>query len=229
MAVTDASQYYVGKSGEDYYVHRRSNRTQDVQEYSAQAFRPHISPSDTVLDFGCGTGGILKNIPCGRRLGVEINEASVAEARGAGIAVFSDLALIKSESVDVAITHHALEHVAEPHTVLLHLLRIVRPGGKLIVAVPAEPPRARKFRTWRPVNDVHLYSWSPLTLGNLLTACGFTVQKAVVQSGGYSRYNRWLVRLPIVFRIAEKSVAYALGRFSTVCIAQKPTDPDLHG
>jgi SAM-dependent methyltransferase len=115
MAATDASQYYVGKSGEDYYVHRRAIRAPDVQEYAARTFRPYISQSDTVLDFGCGTGGILRSITCGRRLGVEINEAAVADARDAGIAVFSDLAPIESESVDVAITHHALEHVAEPH------------------------------------------------------------------------------------------------------------------
>src|SRR5580692_8836638 len=110
MAASDTSRYYVGKSGEDYYVHRRAIRAPDVQEYAARIFRPYISPSDTVLDFGCGTGGILKSIPCGRRLGVEINEAAVAEARDAGTAVFSDLAQIGPESVDVAITHHALEH-----------------------------------------------------------------------------------------------------------------------
>ena len=129
MAATDASQYYVGKSGEDYYVHRRAIRAPDVQEYAARTFRPYTSQSDTVLDFGCGTGGILRSIACRRRLGVEINEAAVDVARAAGIAVFSVLALIRSESVDVAITHHALEHVAQTDMVLTHLFRIVRPGG----------------------------------------------------------------------------------------------------
>lgn len=228
MSTANVPRHYMGKSGDDYYLHRRARRAPDVQQYSARIFRPYISQSDTVLDFGCGTGGILRNIVCGRRLGVEINVASVAEARDAGLAVYSDLTQIATESADVAITHHALEHVAAPLLVLSQILRILKPGGTLIVVVPAESLRAQRFRTWRTVADVHLYSWNPLSLGNLLAECGFTVKEATIRSGGYSRFNRWLLRIPIAFRIAERTLAYALGRFNTVCVAQKPTSPDLH-
>jgi hypothetical protein len=75
---------------------------------------------------------------------------------------------------------------------------------------------------------VHIHSWNPLSLGNLVAECGFLIKEATIRSGGYSRYNRWLMRLPVAFRIAENLVAYTLGRFNTVCVAHKPKCPDLN-
>jgi hypothetical protein len=69
--------------------------------------------------------------------------------------------------------------------------------------------------------DVHLYSWNPLTLGNLLTACGFDVVESFLERGGYSRYNAWLYPIRPLFAMAEWITAHLLGRFSTVCVAVK--------
>ena len=221
MSSPIVSSHYTGKLGRDYYHHRISRRTQDVQQYTARIFQRYIRKSDIVLDFGCGTGGILSSLDCAHRLGVEINEASVDDARSAGIVVYADAHDVPSASVDVVITHHALEHVPDPMACLFQLLRVVKPGGIIIVVVPAEAPGARRFRTWRAVKDLHLYSWNPLSLGNLMAEAGFTIDSARILSAGYSRFNRWLLRVPMFFRVAEKACAFALGRFNTICIARK--------
>jgi SAM-dependent methyltransferase len=212
---------YTGEAGRQYFIHRRANWAVDVQTYSASLFAARINPSATVLDFGCGTGGILSAIPCQRRIGIELNEDSVRMATQAGIAVHASLHEIGDSSTDVVITHHALEHVLEPQRVIAEFFRILIPNGKLIVVVPCEPGRKRPFRSWQKRLDFHLYSWNPLTLGNLLTVCGFSVTEAFVLSGGYSRYNAWLRRVPPLFLIAERCTAWLLNRFSTVCVATK--------
>jgi hypothetical protein len=37
--------------------------------------------SDTVLDFGCGVGGVLTALPAKRRIGIEISDVAAAEAK----------------------------------------------------------------------------------------------------------------------------------------------------
>src|SRR5438034_9091082 len=52
----------------------------DLGEFGGWAnrmkFAPHISPADTVIDFGCGGGYLLKNIECAERIGVEVNDTA---------------------------------------------------------------------------------------------------------------------------------------------------------
>src|SRR6266699_4571058 len=77
-------------------------------------FRDHISGDRQVLDFGCGGGFLLKNIKCSRRVGVEVNPTAVAVARQNGIEVFTRVADVPDEYVDVIISNSALEHTLQP-------------------------------------------------------------------------------------------------------------------
>jgi SAM-dependent methyltransferase len=223
--LADTAELYRGVSGESYYRHRKMRRSPEAQRRQAALFARHIKPSDAVLDFGCGTGGILSEIECERRIGIEINEPSIADARRAGIEVFHDLQQIPAEQVDVAITNHAIEHVNEPYAIISELFRVLRPNGKLVVVVPFELPCIRRFRGWSRCPDVHLYSWNPRSLGNLIDACGFEVRESFILPVGYSRFNAWLSPLPLALGAAEWIFAHMLGRFGTVCVAQKPRSP----
>jgi SAM-dependent methyltransferase len=217
-----ASRLYVGEAGEEYFQHRKGSRQSDAQRHSSRLFAARIDPDSIVLDFGCGTGELLHCIPgCRARIGIEINGASMMEAKENGIECHSDLSALSDESVDVAITHHALEHQLSPSSVICELHRVLRRSGKLIIVVPCENPRKRRFRAWRRRIDVHLYSWTPLSLGNLVTVCGFVVTEAFTETAGYSRFNRWLLAAPILFLAGEKLVARLLGRFNVVCVARK--------
>src|SRR5258708_11713194 len=217
-----ASRLYVGETGEEYFQHRKGSRQADAQYHSSLLFAARIDPNSIVLDFGCGTGEMLHRIPsCRARIGIEINPAAMMEAKKNGIECHPDLSALSDESVDVAITHHALEHQLIPSSVICELHRVLRRSGKLIIVVPCEDPRKLYFRAWRPRMDVHLYSWTPLSLGNLVTVCGFVVTEAFTETAGYSRFNRWLLAAPILFWAGEKLVARLLGRFNVVCVARK--------
>ena len=135
-------------------------------------FQNEIEPSDTVLDFGCGAGTRLSLLLCNRRIGIDINQLCRETAGIQGIEAYPNIQHVPKSSIDVVISNHALEHVAEPLSTLVDLQKVLRPGGKLVLVVPCESYRTK----WKPENiDRHLYTWAPVNIGNLVRAAGFTV------------------------------------------------------
>jgi SAM-dependent methyltransferase len=58
-----------------------------------------------------------------------------------GVAMDITALPLSSESVDIAICSHVLEHVPEDVTAMAELRRVVRPGGVALVMVPCDPRR----------------------------------------------------------------------------------------
>lgn len=176
---TESDTLYTGQQGAKYHEQRNKYRTEEVQEARAKLFQGFCSSSDVVLDFGCGTGGILARLPAAKRIGVEINEAAAKEASTLLDVVTSSITDVPTGSVDKVISYHALEHVGSPSKVLSEILRVLKPSGELKIFVPCEMPIvARWHRSWSANPEMHLHSWTPLTLGNLLTVLGFEVTNA---------------------------------------------------
>ena len=215
--------YYTGTKGQSYYDMRKSRRDDFLQARRASHFQPHIKPDDTVLDFGCGTGGVLEHIKCGRKLGIEVNAPSVQEAIEKNIEVHADFSAIEDKSVDVVISNHALEHVMNPAEHIQQMFRVLKPGGQAVLVVPAESPASLRFFKWRQDDvDQHIYSWTPLSFGNLISQCGFTVENGFKRPIGYSKFIRFLAGInESIFQIARKFAAFILQRYEVVCIAKK--------
>lgn len=94
-----------------------------------------------VLDVGCGRGVLLAEIA---RRGFEAHgvEISAAAARGADPRAHVRIAPRLADAAypdaffDEVIIWHVLEHLRDPRGTLLEAHRILRPGGKIVVAVP---------------------------------------------------------------------------------------------
>ena len=75
---------------------------------------------------------------------------------------------------DRVITSHALEHVTDPAAVLEGRRELIAPAGLLVVLVPMDDWPNTTHCSWTPDDvDMHLFAWTPLTLGNLLTVTGY--------------------------------------------------------
>ena len=139
-------------------------------------FKKFLNPKDTVIDFGCGGGYLLSNLICKNKIGIEINNNAYKQIRKNGVLGFkSPKELLNKkgkEFADIIISNNALEHTANPLLELKSLYPILKKGGKIHFVVPCDNINFK----WKP-NDhnFHLYSWSPMNLGNLFVEAGYKI------------------------------------------------------
>jgi len=136
------------------------------------------------LDVGCGRGELVAAL---RRAGIDAHGIDPSEhaVRNAvpGAIGHVELGLVETaavgqEEVDLVILSHVLEHCHDPGGLLLHVRRMLRPGGYLYVEVPnALSWEARALGQYWGGWDVprHCYHFSPETLVRLLNQKSFTV------------------------------------------------------
>ena len=134
-----------------------------------------------VLDIGCGRGLLLRQLRNRgwEVVGTELSQDSAHYARSilqidVKTSHLGDLHL-PADSFDTVILWHVLEHIADPADLLQEVVRILRPGGTLLVAVPnfgsleARWGRAHWFHLDVPR---HLNHFTPQTLRAMLEASG---------------------------------------------------------
>ena len=163
-------------NAQEYYDNNYfDNYQKQIGEFGGKAnlfkFQKHISKGDKVLDFGCGGGFLLNNLNCKSKFGVEINPYARKYCKSKfEIECFKEIDKIPNNSIDVIITNHALEHCERPADIINDFYLKLKKGGKIIIVVPLDS-FLYKFNEG-DVNK-HLYSFSPMNLGNLLLNSGF--------------------------------------------------------
>jgi SAM-dependent methyltransferase len=95
--------------------------------------------SDTLVDFGAGSGTFaLPLVSIGYRVVcVETDPIFSAKLKSQGIEVLNDLADAQDESIDYIYSLNVLEHIVDDGDTIAVWFRKLRPGGKLLVYVPA--------------------------------------------------------------------------------------------
>jgi SAM-dependent methyltransferase len=137
----------------------------------------------SILDVGCGTGAFLNTMD---KAGWEITGLEPDErARGRALELYG-LHLNNSEklfslpagSFDAITLWHVLEHVHELHAYIQRLKELLKPGGKLFIAVPNYTCYEEKvYKEYWAAYDVprHLYHFSPASMNSLLSLHGMQV------------------------------------------------------
>jgi SAM-dependent methyltransferase len=97
-----------------------------------------------ILDAGCGSGrNMVLLARYGEVTGIELSAASVAVARRRGVGEVLEGSVdelpFADHSFDFAVSLDVLEHLDDDRRSLLEMRRVVRPGGQLLVTVPAYP------------------------------------------------------------------------------------------
>ncbi len=165
------------------------------------ALRRRPGPNGTVLDAGCGTGGLLARMAAlGRPLaGLDFNPTAAARAGAKSGALasagdanrlpFADGAFAALTSCDV-LSHRAID----PPVALAEFHRVLAPGGTVVLNLPA-------YDWLRSAHDVRVHNDRRFTAGQ---------GRALLAQGGFSaidaRYwNALLLPLMIVQRKVLRS------------------------
>ena len=117
-----------------------------------------VQPDEAIVDIGCGTGSILRDLRdrgYTKLHGLEQSEYAVKRLSTEGIEMSrGDLLHMPFDEpqFDVAIASQVLEHVIRRNRFCRELSRIVRPAGKILIFVPndrlgpiAEPTHVMKY------------------------------------------------------------------------------------
>ena len=171
------------------YVEEREGRVLTFQ----RNLRPleELMPPDRgrrLLDVGCHIGVFLE-IAQERgweAWGIEPSHWAAREARSRGLQVIEgtlDDVHLAEEAFDVITLWDVIEHLTDPLRELRESYRLLRKGGLICShTMNVESPLARLMGPrWPWLMEMHLYYFSPRTLGEMLRKAGFTVVKMVNQ------------------------------------------------
>ena len=141
-------------------------------------------PPGDLLDVGCGSGAMLLALEAAgwRGHGIEIDEGAVRAAHAAGLERVRAGDLIdagyEAASFDAVRFAHSLEHMRSPRAQLTEARRLLRPGGRLAIAVPNFGALLRRLfgERWFFLDlPRHLWHFDRRTLPSLVRETGFEV------------------------------------------------------
>ena len=130
------------------------------------------------LDFGCGTGGLVRHVSRSRPQ-IEISGydtgAWAERARQDGLPILDDRELEGAEGrFDVVTAIEVIEHVVDPLDFLRTIRRLLRPGGLFFYTTGNAAHAPAKFTNWGyVVPEIHVSYFTPRAITLALEATGF--------------------------------------------------------
>lgn len=181
-SVSDAEALYVG--GTYARPHRALDRLLEparrLTAGTALAFGAEVEPGGRIHEVGAGDGALLRAF-ADRGYRVSGSDPFASRDRPASTDVERIVAeeeALPPASVDLVLYWHVLEHLDEPEAALCRIVPSIRPGGKVVIAVPngdSLQARVGGDRWFHQDVPRHRLQFTRRGLVRLLERCGFRV------------------------------------------------------
>ena len=160
-----------------------------------------IQKDDTILDIGCGDGVFLARIkaemPDVKVTGIEFNQMAIDKCKAKGINVFNETIesfSAKGHTFDVVTMFQVLEHIQEIKPFLDAAIKVLRPGGKLVIGVPHSNPYLFVDRKYDALNcpPHHMGLWNSKAFNSL--AVYFPIELSGLQVDPEIKVKNYVVK-----------------------------------
>jgi SAM-dependent methyltransferase len=141
--------------------------------------RGTLTPPLRVVDVGCGAGGMVPHVrEFGYAIGVDASPEIVDYAQASGIDVRVgrlpwEVRRAGEDPFDVVLLLDVLEHIDDDDAALRGIHAVLRPGGTLLITVPA----CQFLWSKHDVVNEHRRRYSRRLLAQRLTGAGFQIDK----------------------------------------------------
>ena len=194
------------------FMDRTRSQDDDPKQYR-NIFEPLSAQSgEHILDIGCGTGGAVRALAqhvkgINRVIGVDNSRLmiEVAKKRAAGLGLpieyqVADAHQLKfdDDTFDGCFSLGVFEIIKEPRQVLAEMVRVLRPGGRLVINTTDTDARmidaadrevTRKIIHY--VSDYEMNGWIGRQLPGYCHEMGLTDIKVEIRSWGVNNYEQW--------------------------------------
>jgi SAM-dependent methyltransferase len=164
-----------------------------VDDKEGDLIRGLILDGESVLELGCGP---QKTVPSSDGIDIVPNGQPISEFDGrtsvADIVADVTQELPVDGQYDVIVARHILEHCVDTVQTIQRWQKALKPGGRLIIAVPDE-----LVTSGIPLNPEHCHAFTPESLQHLVEACGFAQSLSRSSGNGVSFVSSFLnLRMP---------------------------------
>lgn len=153
-----------------------AEREQYLADHAEEINWCNAQHADSVLDFGCGVGWLVGAVTARRKFGCDPH----AVCESVTTEQINSTRELDAESIDLVICHHVIEHLNNPVHARNEFERILRPGGKLLMATPdfASPCAVRFGENFRLLHDpTHVSLFTLESMYRFLRDGGFCIDK----------------------------------------------------
>lgn len=210
--------------------------------------REHILPGQRLLDAGCGTHmRFCRELSADQQVfGIDLEPFLKTDNQSAPFGVCSDLIDLPfaSASFDIVISRSVVEHIESPRRVFREFLRVLRPGGKVVIVTPNKYDYVSVIASLTPYwlhrrlvsklfpvspSDVFptLYrANTPRSIRKAFTSVGFVEREldTVNHYPAYLMFSPVLFRLGIAYERFTSLRTLRSLRGSILCVFEKPGD-----
>lgn len=211
-----------------------------ADKYEYEIAQKYLPPEGTVLEVGSGKAAFVDVVGTSLYTGLEFNDKAIERARLAGVRLIKepiDVHAILGNTYDSVVSFQVLEHVADPVGFIRSCVKCLRPGGRLIVAVPAHDGFiGNALNNILDTPPHHVTHWSGTTLRNLAALLGLEVLAIeyepvaeyhrvwACKSIWESRLRRWLRMRHLLLDFSLKAkiisrISVILGKFFPVSLS----------
>ena len=142
--------YPMGLEGDGIFYEKLQKKLNDTYyhtwKFEIQFALDTIKAGDKVLDIGCGIGNFLVRAreKTAEVYGLELSRAASDICQSKGLRVHNELieehAIGNESFYDVVVMFQVLEHISDIEQFINACLKVLKPGGKLVIGVPNNEP-----------------------------------------------------------------------------------------
>jgi ubiquinone/menaquinone biosynthesis C-methylase UbiE len=166
----------------------------------------NLTPEAKILDIGCGTGGMLKQLENhGMAVGLDFAPKAIEHCRKRGainiVRGATEHLPFSDDTFDVVSILDVIEHLDDDNGALVNAFRVTRPGGVVFITVPA----FQFLWTEHDIVNQHRRRYTTKQLRSIIESAGFETVKLT--------YTNTTLFLPVLlFRLAKKMVRRSINK-----------------